>query len=340
MWAHLRGWSAHDTASAGTLWLAQGNSSLDLNDFPVSNEPASLDKPTVTIHRSASDFAWDVFSETDRRNWVPREMVLRSLNKIRDDQYARKDILFSKLRSWDEWLELRNQYRGNFRRSLGVTIGGNTPLNPRVSTIWEDESVRVEGLIFESLPSFYVTANIFIPKLPAGRKSPAIIHVTGHVPRGRLSKLRQSLEMAKHGYLVLCIDAIEQGEQRILINNGYSTRPHTGSHYAVGAPCTLTGSNLAGYMVNDVVRAIDYLETRPEVDTKRIIMTGESGGGTLTSYVMALDERIYAAAPVSSNAVSATQPATMTVNRSYLATLKGDLTCMVAWHVQLPGLFV
>jgi dienelactone hydrolase len=71
----------------------------------------------------------------------------------------------------------------------------------------------------------------------------------------------------------------------------------TRAHTMLGIGCILLGRNTARFEIWDGMRAIDYLQSRPEVDPKRFGCTGNSGGGTQTSYLMSLDERIVAAAP-------------------------------------------
>src|SRR6185295_6605484 len=78
---------------------------------------------------------------------------------------------------------------------------------------------------------------------------------------------------------------------------GKPVRRSTDEHTAVGIGSILVGRNTASYRVWDGMRAIDYLQSRKEVDPTKIGCTGISGGGTLTEYLMALDDRIFCAAP-------------------------------------------
>ena len=105
--------------------------------------------------------------------------------------------------------------------------------------------------------------------------------------------------LARHGMAALCYDPIGQGERsQILTADG---KPQftstTQEHTLIGVGSILVGGNTARYRVWDGMRAIDYLASRPDIDAKRIGFTGCSGGGTLTSYVMALDDRVACAAP-------------------------------------------
>jgi dienelactone hydrolase len=110
---------------------------------------------------------------------------------------------------------------------------------------------------------------------------------------------RYGIIMARHGMAALCYDPIGQGERsQILRENGQPKhRGTTTEHFYIGVGSILVGRNTAGYRVWDGMRCIDYLASRADIDAKRIGFTGCSGGGTLTSYVMALDERVLCAAP-------------------------------------------
>jgi len=96
----------------------------------------------------------------------------------------------------------------------------------------------------------------------------------------------------------LCYDPIGQGERyQILDEQGKRKHGPTTEHTIVGVGSILLGLNTARYRIYDGMRAIDYMLSRDDIAPKRIGCTGNSGGGTLTSYLMALDERIVCAAP-------------------------------------------
>jgi len=105
--------------------------------------------------------------------------------------------------------------------------------------------------------------------------------------------------MAKHGMAALCFDPIGQGERsQILTKQGQPQfSSTTREHFLMGVGSILVGRNTATYRIWDAIRSIDYLSGRPEIDAQKIGFTGCSGGGTLTSYVMALDDRVTCAAP-------------------------------------------
>ncbi len=164
----------------------------------------------------------------------------------------------------------------------------------------QGDGFTIEKVIYESRPDHHVTANLYLP-LPKGKRVPGVLVPCGHSANGKAADpyQRACILMAKNGLAVLCYDPIGQGERRQLLDKtgkpaiGGSTSEHT----MVGIGALLVGQNTATYRIWDGIRSLDYLASRPEVDAKRLGCTGNSGGGTLTAYLMALDERIVAAAP-------------------------------------------
>lgn len=200
-----------------------------------------------------------------------------------------------------EQLEARNR---QMRELLLAGIGGlpprDTPLRPVTTGVVRRAGYRIEKIIFESLPRLYVTAHMYIPD---GLDSPggAVLFVCGHGQEGKMypsyQKVCQCLVRA--GLVVLAIDPMGQGERLGYSDHG-ADKPFTqlvGEHEHVGAQCWPLGDGLARYFIHDIVRAVDYLCTRPEVDPAKIGITGSSGGGTQTSLAMICEPRLVAAAP-------------------------------------------
>jgi hypothetical protein len=142
---------------------------------------------------------------------------------------------------------------------------------------------------------------MFIPAAVPGRaKFPAIIYCSGHSATGYRSYQKTILNLVNKGFVVFAFDPMGQGERSEYYND--STRKllfrwPAWEHSYAGAQLFMTGNTLARNFIWDGSRAIDYLETRSEVDVARIGITGRSGGGTQSAYIAAFDERIKAVAP-------------------------------------------
>lgn len=194
------------------------------------------------------------------------------------------------------------EYQTVIRKQLIEQLGGfpeRTPLNARTQSIIELPSYRIEKITFESRPHHRVTGNLYVPN--GAGPFPAVIVSSGHSRTGKTADYNQrfGIAMAENGIIALCYDPIGQGErsQIVTAEGKPEFEATTEEHFLIGTGSILVGSNTATYRIWDAMRALDYLESRNDVIRDRLGMMGCSGGGTLTSYVMALDERIYCAAP-------------------------------------------
>ncbi|MEK7408530.1 MAG: acetylxylan esterase [Acidobacteriota bacterium] len=204
------------------------------------------------------------------------------------------------LSSAQDVAERKRYLRERMIRALGG-LPERTPLNARTAGVLERDDYRIEKVIFESQPKFYVTANLYLPKRGAP-PYPAILFPLGHEAGAKANPVWQQIlgNLARRGFVALAWDTLGQGERTQLWDPdlrdskaGASTSEHT----MLGIQCLLAGDNVARYTIWDGIRALDYLLARPEVDAKRIGCTGNSGGGTHTAYLSALDDRIQVAAP-------------------------------------------
>lgn len=202
----------------------------------------------------------------------------------------------------EEWRERQDMIKKALLECTGP-FPERTALNARVVRTVDKGSFRVEHVIFESLPGFYVTSSLFIPSgIKKNSKSPAIIYCSGHSADGYRSDVYQHviLNLVKKGFIVFAFDPVGQGERLEYFDarTGKSmVGGPTSEHSYPGAQALLAGKSEAYYMIWDGIRAVDYLLSRKEVDNSRIGITGRSGGGTQSAMIAAFDERIYAAAP-------------------------------------------
>jgi dienelactone hydrolase len=194
------------------------------------------------------------------------------------------------------------RYQQWSRETFWKLVGGapeRTPLNVRSVGGFEREHYRVEKLLYESQPNLDVTANLYIPK-SFKPPYPGILFQMGHTPNGKAGATYQRCcqGLAQLGYLVLGFDPMGQGE-RIYYPDASGIRSRLAhqddEHSYAGRPMLLVGDSATRMHAWDAVRSLDVLASHPLVDTKRIGATGQSGGGTTTMFLAAVDDRIAAA---------------------------------------------
>lgn len=196
----------------------------------------------------------------------------------------------------EDWKTKAPQYRQQLAEMLGLhPLPERTPLQATKTGDLAGDGWRVEKMHYQAVPGLYVTANLYLPE-KVDQPAPTILYVCGHanvlkngVSYGNKTGYHHhGIWFARHGYVCLIIDTVQLGEIR---------GEHHGT-YSKGRWWWFSrGYTPAGLEAWAGMRALDYLETRPEVDKTRFGVTGRSGGGAYSWWVAALDERIKAAAP-------------------------------------------
>ena len=175
-----------------------------------------------------------------------------------------------------------------------------TPLNARVTKVVEREQYRIENLIFESRPGFLVTANLYLPKNRKG-PFPGVVGSCGHSANGKAGDAYQPFAqtLAKLGYVCLIFDPIGQGERLQYVDENFKPQRGIGvaEHLHAGNQQFLVGEFFGAWRAWDGIRALDYLLSREEVDPKHVGITGNSGGGTMTTWLCGLERRWTMGAP-------------------------------------------
>ena len=191
------------------------------------------------------------------------------------------------------------------RERLLAAIGGlpetRTPLNARVVGVVPAQGYRIEKVIFESVPGLHVTALVYVPDGPPGRR-PAVLVACGHSAEGKAFRNYQEIaaRLARRGYVVLCWDPVGQGERSQFWDAARGRSRYNlicAEHAVLGNFACLAGVNLSRWSIWDGIRAVDYLVTRPDVDPGRLSITGTSGGGFQAASIGALDDRLGVVAP-------------------------------------------
>lgn len=220
---------------------------------------------------------------------------VREYLRVLDEHRAKR---LAALESEDDFLKLRQRVREQLRQMWGA-FPPRTPLDPKhVGTVDRGDHA-IERIVFASRPSFHVTANLYRPAA-VSEPVPAIIFPCGHANGGKVavSYQRFAVLMARQGFAVLTWDPLGQGERLQFLDpeSGKSKfREGTGEHRILGDRCYQVGVNLMQYRVWDATRALDYLESRPEFDSERLAIAGQSGGGMTALQFACFDDRIQAA---------------------------------------------
>lgn len=265
--------------------------------------------PTLDQHLSAGVENLQVFNQ-----WLkwqnPGHALINHLNQQAASLLDQRSARVAKLATPADWRKRQKQVRATLNDLLGPWPD-RAPLKAQVTGVLHRDGFRVEKIIYEAFPGAYVPACLFIPTHVSG-KMPAVLNVFGHNQESFRAELYQAIiqNLVKKGIMVLAIDPISQGEHVQHYDSalkfskvGYSVEEHCYS----GNQCFLTGTSLAKYFIWEAMCGIDYLCSRPDVDPNRLGMTGFSGGGTITTYVMALDERVKVAVPCSWSTASRRQ---------------------------------
>lgn len=191
------------------------------------------------------------------------------------------------------------EVREKIRTSFGP-FPEKTPLNAKVAGVVKRDAYDIEKVIFESRPGFLVTANLYVPK---GRKFPlpGVVGSCGHSVNGKAAEAYQSFAqgLARLGYVCLIFDPIGQGERLQYAHLDAKSRPKPAveEHLLAGNQQFLIGEFFGSWRAWDGIRALDYLLTRKEVDPKHVGITGNSGGGTMTTWLCGVEQRWTMAAP-------------------------------------------
>jgi len=204
-------------------------------------------------------------------------------------------------------LQQLKEEKPELRRELAYMLGldplpARTSLEVKVVGTLEEQGIRIEKVVYQSMPGLYVTGNLYIPK-QGKRPFPTVLYLCGHIPDPYGAKVpyqRHAMWFAQHGYVCLILDTLEFGEVPGI---------HHGLYDQNMWQWLSLGYTPAGVEVWNAMRGLDYLQTLPWVDAHRIAVTGESGGGAATWYTAALDDRVAVAVPALSTWSAGTQVA-------------------------------
>ncbi|MDA0708854.1 MAG: hypothetical protein O3B73_01430 [bacterium] len=182
------------------------------------------------------------------------------------------------------------------------------PLNFKIWHRLERDGYTLEKAYFQSLPGFYVGGTLFRPKDPQPGSHPGVISPHGHARLGRLNESEaasyqaRGLTFARMGCTTFMWDMVDYNDSARHLSGAYEEENYSTVHRAPWVHKEdnrmLWGLSILGFQLWNSIRALDFLCELPEVDTQRLGCTGESGGGTQTYNLYAIDDRLRVAAPV------------------------------------------
>lgn len=196
-----------------------------------------------------------------------------------------------------DWEAKRGPLRQQLFEMLGLDpLPEKTDLKATVTGRVDHPKFTVENLHFQSRPGLYVTGNLYVPK-GLDKPAPAVLYVCGHAAvkkdnvsfGNKVAYQHHAAWFASNGYVCLVIDTLQLGEIEGI---------HHGTYREKMWWWNSRGYTPAGVEAWNCIRALDYLQSRKEVDGSRLGVTGRSGGGAYSWWVTALDDRIKVSIPV------------------------------------------
>lgn len=273
----------HDFSSHGTrrdLFALIGTAALGgpaLARFAPAQEPGGL-VPFNRFSRMMQEYYVEKV-----RDWETRLLARKNALKTRADAegYVR-------------------EVRERIARAFSPLPAEKTPLNAKITGTLDRDTYTVEKIIFESRPGFFVTSNLYLPRQRNG-KIPGVIGACGHSDNGKAAEAYQSFAqgLARLGTACLIYDPAGQGERSLYLDEHRNLifKGATHQHNVAGNQMELVGEFLGSWFAWDGIRALDYLLSRPEIDPNRVGVTGNSGGGTQTTWLLGLEPRWTMGAP-------------------------------------------
>ncbi len=200
---------------------------------------------------------------------------------------------FPEINSKREWQLRSREIRQQTLVSCGLwPMPAKTPLQANIFGKIERDGYSVEKVYFQTYPGVYLAGNLYRPLGKGNGPFPAVLNPHGHWQEGRLvdrnigSVAARCINFARQGMIAFCYDMV-----------GYNDTAQVKHNFARNPTNLLWNISLMGLQTWNSIRALDFMESLPDVDKKRIGCTGASGGGTQTFILGAIDDRLAAQAP-------------------------------------------
>lgn len=220
------------------------------------------------------------------------------VRKFKDNAINRQKHLET-LRTREDFLAYQKEIRIKIKNAFRLPAQ-KTPLSPIIADVITCNGFKIEKVIYHSRPQLPVTANLYVPDKAVN--APSVLFLCGHAAEGKACEtyLKAILNLVANGYVVLCPDPSGQGERGLFVDDqevaeiaGIPTREHN----MIAKQMLMVGEYYSSWCLWDAVRSLDYLLSRPEVSPDHVTVTGNSGGGNMSAFLTAIDERLFAAAP-------------------------------------------
>ncbi len=219
-----------------------------------------------------------------------------NLRKRMAEAAAAERLEWQKVKTRGDWERFRDQRIGALRKSFGP-FPERTPLRAAVTRrVDYGDGFVIENVVYESMPGRLVPANLYLPAKSGGARWPVVVVAhSHHAPKTQSELQDMGMTWARAGVAVLVPDQPGAGER---VESQAWPRESYYSRYAMGMQLYLTGESLMKWAAWDLMRGIDMLLERPQIDPKRIVMLGAvAGGGDPAAVLAALDSRVAAVIP-------------------------------------------
>ena len=208
------------------------------------------------------------------------------------------DAAWRRMKTREELQQYGKGLRSRMIHAMGGFPSERCPLNARTVAVRMRDGYTVENVLFESWPGVHVSANLYLPdatRFPPPH--PCVLISCGHSGEGKSAPNygRGGVMSARAGIAALVVDPFAQGER--VQDRRKNPALNWDEHNRIGSLAVLLGGGFPRFRVWDAMRALDYLETRPDIDAKALGCMGNSGGGNVTAFLQAVDPRLAATAP-------------------------------------------
>lgn len=235
-----------------------------------------------------------VWTDAERASLQPGSMIYRQQRGRAIAELEKQAKAWGAVTTREQWEQFRDERIGALQRFLGEFPVG-TDLRAQVGKEYVGKGYRRQDVVYQSRPGLWIAANLYLPETVRGRVPAVIIVPSHHRPRWQMELQDMGILWARAGSAVLIADNLGHGER---IQTYPWNREGYHSRYNLGLQLYVAGESLIKWMVWDVMRSVDFLESRAEVDAKRIVLLGAvAGGGDPAAVAAAMDSRVAAVAP-------------------------------------------